>query len=141
MGHELTELQETVLRVALKNRLDLEARGAQGRDFRDAEIFRTHFGYAYQAWGQKLLVETGPAQPIPSPEAEHGTRYLTREEVGDECFDAARRAVSETLRQMVVLGLIEWQKIDSPEGGYQINVRKLTDAGVTAAQRLFGKSP
>lgn len=126
MGRGLSELQKTILRVALEKHLAFEARIASGNDYRGflegdtdrAQVLMEHFGW--EQYGGDYPRQVFDFLP---------------EEIGREKYRAGQAALSRAIRRLIDRGLLDRMYNSNDRRGATM----LSEAGAALAKTLSVK--
>ena len=129
MGRGLSELQKTILRIALKNRkAEKRTSTTRGADVYGAEVLYTHW-----KWKPKRGCDNFVKRIEQAPRRRFSSCY-SKEKIGAE-YNVAHASLSRAFDRLATRGLaiaftgLNWSGI------------RLTDEGVAAAENLLVKPP
>jgi hypothetical protein len=130
MGRGLSELQRTILRLALRNR-DGSGKEDPGIHVVHPEVLSEFYGFTVNPTKLPSWLRYTPVSP------RSRCRMFSPREIGDPRYNAAHVAVSRAFRRLADRGLLALMQYVHGQGGGG----NLTEAGETVAKQLSANSP
>jgi hypothetical protein len=139
MARGLSELQQSILRLAYRNRLErldriaesepgsheyrVYTQGVHSVDLYYAEVLREHFGWDVRGWWD----------PEREPRPKRGQNFSMRE-IGERRYRSAQTSLSRAVVRLETRGLVERRQ-------HYLAGLDLTDQGVEEAKKLRERQP